>query len=148
MVTGTVGFLNSIFADYVDGSTQWLMSFDVAPDGDPVVYLGFGSGQPSFEVDGGAGQYHTYSLVFDPLAGSVDLFVGGVERLSYYGGTAVATSSVNWGAGVSNGTGQANFESVSFDINLAEIPEPGTLLILGLGLAALDITCRRRVLNS
>ncbi|NKB20980.1 MAG: PEP-CTERM sorting domain-containing protein [Alphaproteobacteria bacterium] len=143
MITGTVGIHNSIFTDYIDGSTQWVMDFDVAPDGDPVVYLGFGAGRPSFEVDGGAGQYHTYSLVFDPIAGSADLFVDGIERISDHGGIAAAASRVAWGAGASNATGRANFESVTFDINAAEIPEPGALAIYGLGLVGLGFARRR-----
>ena len=56
-------------------------------------------------LEGGGFGYHLYELTFAPVAGSADLFIDGVERLSDYVGPATATSRVLWGADTSFDTG-------------------------------------------
>ena len=96
-----------------------------------------------FEIDGGAGDYHDYSLVYDPIAGSADLFVDGIERISDYTGTPIAFSRVAWGAGADNGTGEANFQSVTFETDSVAVSEPGALIVFAAGLAGLGVLRRR-----
>jgi len=142
MVSGTTGVHNSMFVDYIDGATQWSMAFDVAPDGDPIIDFGdpfFGTFFGSYTVEGGAGTYHTYSLQYDPVAGSADLFVDGIERISDYTGVSVATTRVSFGAGASNGTGRAHYNSVQFSV----APEPASLLLMAMGAVAFLGTFKR-----
>ena len=131
MLAGSSGEFNSIYADYGDGVTDWAMTFGTDGNGDPMVLLGNsyqGTLHGSYTVGGGAGEFHTYSLVFDPGEGSVDLFVDGVERISDYTGAAYSSERVSFGAGASNGTGLAHFSSVQFTV----VPEPisSTLFIV------------------
>lgn len=42
-----------------------------------------------YTVTGGADQYNTYDMVYDPVTGTVDVFVNGVERISDYPGNTV-----------------------------------------------------------
>ena len=73
--------------------------------------------------------YHVFSLVYDPVAGSADLFVDGVERLSDYTGNSVAAQLVEWGTGSSGTNGSANFNLVKFSIAR---PLPSWRLLHGL----------------
>lgn len=82
------------------------MALGAEADGDPVILLwdgGTGNGGSkatgiSYTLDGGGGGYHLYALVFDPVTGSVGLFIDGIERLSGYTGFPDALfTRVAWG---------------------------------------------------
>jgi hypothetical protein len=135
MVTGTTGSFFGMFVDYIDGTTQWALTFDVDANGDPVVRTIDGASNPTHTLVGAGSTYHTYSLRFDPLAGSADLFVDGVEQISNYTGNSIALTRVAWGAAGSNATGRGHFQSVEWEI----IPEPTTLVIWSL-LATLGLS--------
>ncbi len=70
----------------------------------------------TYTVEGGAGSYHDYDLVYDPVAGSADLFVDGVEVLSDYMGFPRDLNRVLWGAGQSSSTGHAYWNKAWFGI--------------------------------
>ena len=118
------------------------MEFLQAGDGDPIVRLRTnisGNVGIEFEVEGAAGTYNDYDLVFDPGSGTADLFINNVEQISDYSGAAFASATrVVFGAGRSPGLGEGRYQSVDFSV----VPEPGTAALLGLGL--LGIGFRRR----
>ena len=60
-------------------------------DGDPIVELVTDNSQGgiSFVLEGSGGGYHSYELIYDPLAASADLFVDGIEQISDYTGYIV-----------------------------------------------------------
>ncbi len=132
MANGSTGVFNSIFAQYVDGTNAWTMWFDIASDGDPIISIGHADPEQAFgsyTVEGGAGSYHTYSLLYDPVLSSTDVYVDGIEQISDFTGRSQTDTYVAWGAGASNGTGRADFSSVQFSV----VPEPisTTLFIVG-----------------
>jgi hypothetical protein len=142
VVTGSSGVFLGPLVNYRDGSRIWWMYFDTDGSGDPIVSSGptGTSSDPSYTVAGGAGSYHTYSLVYDPVADSADLFVDGIERISDYVGVASGSRIVAWGSGGSNSSGRAHYASVTFSI----VPEPSAALLLASALLALACERRRR----
>ena len=128
----------NLSVQHFTGSTYYRMDFGEAGEGnDFVVGLGIGTGGPTYTIVGGLSTYHNCELVFDPVAGSADLFVDGTERLSDYTGVAHgAAAQVWWGATSSGNNGQANWNEVTLEI----VPEPSLLSmlagLLGLGLIA------------
>jgi len=139
MVEGTTGIYDGMFIDYGDGTTIYLLTFDRASDGDPIVVA---DGFASYTLEGaGDGSYHQYEMIYDPIASNVDIFVDGVERISNYTGTASTTTRVAWGAAGSNATGQGNYSSVQFSV----VPEPSSTAMLIGGIAMLAaLRCRQK----
>jgi Vibrio cholerae sialidase, lectin insertion/PEP-CTERM motif len=139
----------SPFINYVDGSRDWRMHFGSEADGDPFILLwdgGIVSGVftgDKYTLQGAGTTYHTYELVFDPTAGTADLFVDGSEVLSDYAGFSTSgANNFSWGAGSSADTGRGNFNSVTFSVN--PVPEPSSLALLSLGGLTLVGYGRRR----
>lgn len=121
----------------IDGSGNALVKAPtgtfIASNGHPI-----GTG-PQFTATGSG--YHLYTVVFDPVAGNVDLFIDGIEVLSNHEGLASSSPTVFFGAGDSQATGHANWNEVTFSI----VPEPSTALLTASGLLALAQARRRRL---
>ncbi|MCG8587264.1 MAG: PEP-CTERM sorting domain-containing protein [Pirellulales bacterium] len=114
--------------------------------GDPIVRL---EGLSATTLTGLGNGYHLYELIYDPDAGSADLFVDGVETISNYTGAAnpLNFARVGWGGAQSDTIGSGNYNLVSFAIL---IPEPSTMALLGFGVVGLAVlrpnrSSRRRV---
>lgn len=124
-----------LYTTFRDGANDWVMWFDMQADGDPIVWFDVGpNGDPAYVLEGAGSTYHTYSLVYDPVSGSADLFVDGVERVSNHIGAASDEVNVQWGAGASNATALGHFNAVSF----SAVPEPTSLVMFaGLGIIGL-----------
>ena len=116
----------AVIGEYNVGSTRYIMLFGSDGDGDPIVKLvtaiggdPFFSG-PEFTLEGTGGGYHLYELVFDPAAGTADLFVdgGGEAVISDYGGSSGSGGDayVQWGVGQSVVGGHGNYNLVQFEI--------------------------------
>ncbi len=144
VVEGTTATFDSPFVAFSQGTVEYTVVFDTQADGDPVVRLSKGGNSgDEYAIEGGSGGYHTYVLNYDPVQGSADLFVNGVERISDYTGQSSATSRVAWGAGASDGTGRAHFNTVSF----SAVPEPASSAMLLLGIAGMSRLRRRSTPN-
>ena len=141
---------SSVLFEYGDTTRRFLVEFGSDQSGnatvqlftgqdanDPTIFLG-----PIFNV--GSGGYHLYELIYDPVAGSADLFVDGVEQLSDYTGHGQATNRIAWGGLSGFGVGQGNYNFVQFETNTS-VSEPGTLALLGLSLAGLGFARRRKM---
>jgi hypothetical protein len=145
-VVDATALMQDVCAIYRDGATSWDMRFGRESDGDPIVQLVTTSGGPTFTLQGAGNTYNLWELRYDPVAGSADLFVNGVERLSDYTGFSIAQTFVIWGAASTADTGQGNYNLVQFEIfdQAQVVPEPTSLTLFGLGAAALVISSRRR----
>jgi hypothetical protein len=92
------------------------MEIGLNGEGDTFVrlYTGATTG-PVYTLSGNSG-FSTFSLRYDPLASSADLFLDGTEIISDYGGFPSSETVVLWGAGRSPDRGQGNFSHVSFAV--------------------------------
>lgn len=138
----------SPFIAYRDGVTSWEMNFGLDASGNTVVQLEDSftpiSVGPTHTLPG-HDTYNQFDLVYDPSAGTADLFVNGTEVLSNFDGAPLAQSAVLWGAGRSPDSGQGNFNYVAFTTNAAPVPEPSSIAAwLIAGVAAITLRrCRK-----
>ena len=128
-------------------SVNYYMAFGSQADGDPIVQLveGFSSPNtlgPSYALEGSGGGYHHYEMRFDPLSGTADLFVDGIERISDYGGNTInaGSSLVQFGAAQSNSTGHGHYNFVQF----STVPEPSSTVLFLVGSCLLTVRNRKR----
>jgi hypothetical protein len=117
-----------------DGNLTYSMIFGSEAVGDPTVRLVTGQFNAGidFTLQGAGSSYHLFELIYDPSAGSADLFADGVERLSDYTGFVDSDgySRVQWGSAQSDMTGHGNYNLVQFSV----VPEPiSSLLFVGGG---------------
>ncbi len=145
----SVGNAGSIILEFADGATSYRMAFGSQSNGDPTILLWDGGTDGSINAtgteyilqNGGAG-YHSYEMVYSPVANSVDLFIDGVERISDYGGVeSTLFNRVAWGSASSSDTGLSNWNSVEWSVT--PVPIPATLPLLISGLLGLSL-CKKR----
>ena len=96
----------------------------------------------------------TYQMIKNPLgAGTADdeisFYIDGAHALtllqsSMYGAGAAASHFFGTGTGASGPTVDQQFSLVRFETGQHVVPEPSALALLGLGMAALIGSCRRR----
>lgn len=137
-----LAFDGSPFVSYRDGVNGWQMNFGLNGSGDTIVRL-FDGGAGITHTLAGNATYNTFSLQYDPIAATADLFVNGAEVISNYGGFATTQTRVIWGAGRSPDQGQGNFS----DVSLATVPEPSSGALLSLfGMSVIGTArCRRSI---
>ena len=111
----------SVNLNYDDGALLWALRFGSEADGDPIVQLYQG---PIITVEGGADTYHFYELVFDPVAGNIDFFIDGIERVSNFVAPArnVPLKLVQFGGSQSSTTGHGNYNLIRFEIGVSTRP--------------------------
>lgn len=106
---------------YRDGWKSWQVHFGSESDGDPIVkavtgFSGHTALGPEFTLQDAQSTYHLYELRYDPIAGTADLFVDGIEQISNYAGFVYGLPHVYWGAGSSADTGHGNWNLAEFEI--------------------------------
>lgn len=109
----------SIYAEYNNGAARYLMAFGSNAAGEPMVQLIDGVSTQVHTVTGSDGGFHTYELVYEPLAGTARLLVDGepTALTAYAGATPGAVPvRLNWGGGQSSSTGHAYFHRVEWEI--------------------------------
>jgi len=102
---------------FATGSRRFEMLLGAQVDGDPVVYLPEDGGESrQYAVEGGGGGYHTYELIYDPVAQGGTLLVDGRHALFGYGGSATADARphVAWGSMSAADTGEGRYSFVQF----------------------------------
>lgn len=139
----------SPFVGYRDGVNLWQMNFGLDASGDTYVRLYTSVDTGPVHAMVGNSSFNTLALVYDPVAGSADLFVNGDEVISDYVGEANLQTKVLWGAARAPAAGQGNFNNVSF----ATVPEPSTIsmwliVVTGLCVFARQRRNQRRALQS
>lgn len=127
--TGLAASTGAMLA-YADGSKQWEINFGTDADGDPIVKLVDGATNPSFTLEGaGNGGYHDYVLAYSPLAGTADLYVDNVLRISGFNAYSVGFTRLLFGDAAMSSTDQdARYNSV-----LLVLPEPSSSSLLLVG---------------
>jgi len=138
------GSVDISLIQYRDGATDYQIFFGSDSDGDPTVRLrtgGIGGSPtgPTFTLEGAGSSYHLYQLIFDPNAGSADLFIDGVERISNYTGVGSSVARVAWGSSGSITQGRVHYNMVQ----LALVPEPSSMMLVLCGITYLATTGRR-----
>ncbi len=131
---------------YSDGVRGYQMSIGSDAAGDPILELDDNATPQGFlttTLTGLGNGYHDYRLVFDPNAGTASAFVDGTLITTGYTGLVSPSTDALFGAGSSGGVGDGHWASVQFDIG-QPVPEPGTMVLVGLGVAAAAAARRRR----
>lgn len=140
----------SVLVEYADGPRRYSMVFGSASATSDDLEVRLWNGD--VDIDGSAlgasctlpgeagasGAHHLYELTFDPVSGSSDLFVDGVERLGDYTGHHFLTpqTQVVWGAASDLDTGEGRYNLVEWRVPLVTgAKDPRALT--GTGVAAL-----------
>jgi hypothetical protein len=141
----------SPFMEYTDGILRFVLGFGRG-DGDDFKLILWDGGCTSrlcFRVTGevytfedAGDSYHEYQLVYDPSAGSADLYIDGIERASNYEGGVHPPSGVGrvgWGSLHDTGGGAGRYNFVHFEI----VPEPSSVVPVVVILLSLFVFWRR-----
>ncbi|MBM3786055.1 MAG: PEP-CTERM sorting domain-containing protein, partial [Acidobacteria bacterium] len=102
------------------------------------------AGNPALQVALTGTGYFNFEMRYDPGTQRASLFVNGNQALTGYAGhTQFLSNGVAFG--VTGSTPQAYFQNVQFSINDPQtgVPEPGTLVLAGLGCVATGIRYQR-----
>lgn len=117
---------NSIFFQIDTNGEVWNGRIGATANGEPIFQFGYGS-YPAYTLSSGAGEYHDYDLVYNPLEGNLDLYIDDALQLANIeggsSGNSLGTGGVTWGASGFSGTGSGHWNSVEFSI----IPEPASV---------------------
>ena len=136
----SLSFDGSPFTTYADGTRAWRMFFGLDASGDTQIRLKTGDTTGPVYTISGNSTYNTFSLRYDPIASSADLFVNGTEVISGYVGELDSQMKVAWGAGRSPDQGQGNFNKVSF----ATVPEPSSTALCLIACLGICVARNRR----
>jgi hypothetical protein len=114
---------SSTAIEFRDGVSAFQVRIGSDSVGDPVVW----AGSSSYTLIGGAGAFHDFAVVFDPVSLTADVFADGLEIIpNWTGGSAGSLNRIFWGAGSSSATGEGRFAYVDFEI----LPEPSSLILV------------------
>jgi hypothetical protein len=125
---------------------NWYMVAGTDGNADPVVGLWDTntSGLTYYVLSGGAGAYHTYRLVYDPVAGTADMFVDGNEVISDWLAGNLYPSPTSPYARFGDSDGTAGHDGAAYYnfMQWVVVPEPATMALITFG--ALGLLARRR----
>lgn len=91
-----------------------------------------------YRVDGGANQYNTYEMVYDPATDTVDMFINGIERISNFPGNTVdpgyaaqinGTAAAIFGSGSSAGLAKTNYGDMVVSIKNTACVAPNAIQV-------------------
>lgn len=151
--------LTAIWDTLGTGISSTTDAFRSALNGSAVLSFNVAAG--TFQINGGIGCLDTSLVSCTTVASTTPLISGtllsftqtGTSSISFIGGnvvlasafaTAFGINTVPWtvhSAFVINNSGQ----TVSSDVNITEVPEPGSMILLGSGLLGLAALARRRM---
>ena len=125
---------------YYTGTKAWDMAFGTEADGDPIVFLFDNATNPTFTLQGASNtEYHVYSLKYDPVSTTADLFIDGVERISNYTGFTNPNMFILWGDTAVGDTGRGLWNLVEWTA-----PEPSSAALVTMGIGVLALRRRNR----
>ncbi len=129
---------NGINLAFNSGAEEFSVDFGSSSDAHPIVRLG-GEGHTPVILGGLDGGYHLYEMQYNPTTSVVTLSVDGVPTLTEDRWNTSPVQKVRFDSGF-RGTGEGRWNLVEFEI----IPEPSTLLLLGMGAVGLLVYAARR----
>ncbi|RRJ95322.1 hypothetical protein Ga0100231_014405 [Opitutaceae bacterium TAV4] len=134
------------YVDYVDinKKVRWGLDFGSTSTGHLTVSLR-GSALTHTFADS---DYHSFSLVYNSVAGTASLFIDNATTATLTGYTGAADTNIavrhlRWGSSSGTYTGSANYANISFVVG-APIPEPATIASIA-GLLALTFVIEFRI---